>query len=206
MSALRKIAQVSNYQLAFEMEDKLMQRSSNRKHKKYRFLKRLVLTMVGFSLLVVGWGSYHWGYLPVVMIGDLPSNEVDVKNISPDEPFRLLENYDFSEGNYSCYVVWVYYDKVEYNLPRVLFTEEVELLDQLKEAFVVTDTGGDIATCESVIILKRDDDIVLQIYIALDAVSGLQSKEYGWLEFEDRDKVVSCLQLMKSLYGPVVFI
>ena len=165
--------------------------------------KRLIIILGVIFLVALGViGSYSYRLLPVVVERKVDTSLSTAIELQKGDKVQLFKDYDFEKGNYALYIVFSAQENVGY--PKVLFTDQHTVLNQLKESFELTYTGSDIATCESIIYLMKDDKIVLKMGIAIDETAGLQSSDYGWLEFKDREKLLESLKYLSPAYLPYI--
>jgi len=164
---------------------------------KKRLALLALLFILGFIL------SYYFGMLPFVSENKLinTTNNSSIDLLQGDR-VSLFEGYNFNEEDYSFYIVFSSREKIKFS--RVLFTNQKTVLNQIKEAFDFTYSGGDMATCESYLYLKKADKIVLKVGITFDEALGVQSGKYGWLEFKDNKKLRVVLKQLESVYYPYV--
>lgn len=165
--------------------------------------KRLAI----FGLLLLGgiFISYQFRILPLVSTGKIKnSNIMDTLALNKGDTIKVLNQYDFDSGDYSIYVVFSNQEGKRLGFSKVLFTDDIAVLNQINQSFEMTYTGGDIATCESFIYLLQGDDVIFKAGLAIDDVAGLQSSQYGWLEFRDKHKALDCLKAMTKSYKPFI--
>ncbi len=159
------------------------------------------LTLLAFLFLLGFIFSYYFGVFPFVnenkLINTTDNSSIDLLQ---GDRVSLFEGYNFNEEDYSFYIVFSSKEKIRFS--RVLFTNKKEVLNQIKEAFDFTYSGGDMATCESYLYLKKADKTVLKVGIAFDETVGVQSGRYGWLEFKDNKKLEIVLKQLESVYYP----
>lgn len=164
--------------------------------------QQIIILGVIFLVALGVIGSYSFRLLPVVVEHRVDTSPSTAPELQKGDEVQLFKDYHFDKGNYAIYIVFSAKENVEF--PKVLFTDEHTVLNQLKESFELTYTGGDLATCESFLYLLKGDKVVLKMGIVLDEVSGLQSSEYGWLEFKDRQKPLESLKLLSPVYRPYI--
>lgn len=163
------------------------------------------LAILGLLLLVGIFISYQFRLLPLVSTGEIKNSDImDTLALDKGDTIKVLNQYDFDSGDYSIYVVFSNQEGKRLGFSKVLFTDDVTVLNQVNKSFEMTYTGGDIATCESFIYLLQGDDVVFKAGLAIDNVAGLQSPQYGWLEFKDKQKVLDCLKTMTKSYKPFI--
>jgi hypothetical protein len=167
--------------------------------------KKLVIIVMVILLQLIGiGGSYRFGLLPIVSDKEVIEVKSETQTHKEGDKFNVFEQYDFANGNYSLYLVLSNEEATELDCSKVLFTSDIDILVRVKNAFTVTYTGGDIATCESYIYLLKNDDIIAKMGIALTETTGLQSGTFGWLDFAHEHKVFYCIKSMKRVYKPYV--
>lgn len=163
------------------------------------------LAIFGLLLLVGIFISYQFRLLPLVSTGEIKNSKImDTLALDKGDTIKVLNQYDFDSGDYSIYVVFSNQEGKRLGFSKVLFTDDMALLNQINQSFEMTYTGGDIATCESFIYLLQGEDVIFKAGLAIDDVAGLQSPQYGWLEFKDKQKVLDCLKAMTKSYKPFI--
>jgi hypothetical protein len=163
--------------------------------------KKLIFFVVLFLFgLII---SYFFNILPIVTESKALSHTNKLsKELIKGDSVNIFDKYDFNVDNYSLYVVCSSSEKLKFS--KVLFTDEKAVLNKMKEAFKFTYTGGDIATCESYLYLKKDNEIVFKTGIVLEGVIGIQSEKYGWLEFKDDEKLKEVFKQLEPIYLPII--
>lgn len=172
-----------------------------------KYFKRIVVIV---SLLcVVCYGS-------LVLIIGYPV----VLNISPDirhstetyikgQSINPLKDFDFNSGKWSAYLLMSNedYKFIKGNLiGSKLVTNDISILNRLKNECEFTYTDGDIATVTSSFVLYKDGYKVFETGIVLEkSVQGLQNQDYGWITtkhnlinvFNRFDKIKNPLLILK---------
>ncbi len=123
-------------------------------------------------------------------------------NINPFKGF----NFD-SDDNWKLYIVFKGNDLDELSegikKANYLYTSDKEHLKNIKNRWDFKCTEGDMATVESRIVLLKNGNNVFQSGIVVnDNRSGLQSKNFGWVE---SNIILEDLKFFKRSYSPIIF-
>ncbi len=165
--------------------------------------KKLIFFTIMFSVALVV--SYYLNIFPVVIEAEKYSDLNKLpRKLKEGNRVNIFDDFNFSKGGYSLYIVCSNSEKLGFS--KVLFTDEKIVLNQLKDAFELVYTGGDIVTPESCLYLKLEDEIIFKTYIVLDRAMGIQSESYGWLESENSDKLKKAIRQLKQLYYPFIIL
>lgn len=108
------------------------------------------------------------------------------KNFVIDSVFNPIENLDLNKKT----VVYLIFSQDDLNsLPKkmgrskVLFCSDKTILTKLKSVFYFSKLKGDMATCDSQIIIYNDGNKIFQSGILISKnLLGLQNKVTGWSE------------------------
>lgn len=128
---------------------------------------------------------------------------------SPDETRNPLQQFDFSQGNWSAVIVLSMEDRMRrpwgYAYGNVLCTSDRAVLKQLQEV-EFTVTGTDVSTVTSGLYLLNDGKRMFGTGIVLeDVTEGMQSRDFGWIAPVDVGALHRvCGQFSRS-WLPVVF-
>lgn len=163
--------------------------------------RNFVLAIIAILLII---SCYFVGLLPLVSESsdDVILEEV---NLNKGDIFNPFSKFSFNDGNYQLYYIQSAEDKR--GLFKVLYTDEKETLLKIQKVFNCTYTGGDIATYQSKLILVKDSEVVLRMYVELqNQPSGLQNSEFGWITFKERKKVSEMIKEMKGYLMPFLSI
>ncbi len=167
--------------------------------------KLIIIFCLIFFLIGIG---YYFRFFPVVINNQIIKTSSITQTIfKKGDEVKLLNNYDFNNGNYSLYIVFNQRESFNIGCHKVLYTADTVVLNELKESFVLNYTGGDIATYESFLYLFKREELICNIGIGIDeAQFGIQSREYGWLCFKDREKLLKSLDQLRTVYLPLIIL
>ncbi len=160
--------------------------------------------------------SYFLLGFPLIVLKPSSSPQLNVDNTSfhKGDTIEPLKQYDFTENNYSVYIV-IHRNEVEelpafigrkkFSLNKVLWTDELTVLKKIQKEFKFTYTGGDIATCQSMIYVYSDNDLIFQSAIVLEENTfGLQNQHFGWTPVLNSHQIISVLKEFKPYYYPIL--
>lgn len=119
-----------------------------------------------------------------------------------------LKELDFKQGNWKAYLLISSSDNTEiienFKSGGCYQTNNVEILEKLKQKLLVTYTGGDMATVESRFVILKNGKKIFDMGIVLDKYKeGLQSKSYGWLEAKEKT-LSNQLILFSKVHNPFI--
>lgn len=148
--------------------------------------------------------------IPLLLPYDFPivfeDEQFEMVNINSSEQFTFnpLENIDFTSGNNVAYLL---FERVDLNeLPKemdrnkLLVCKDNEILQNLKRDFIFRKSDGDMSTCESEILIYKEDKLVLRSSIIVTySVVGLQNRKFGWSDAQNKEAVISSLARFKPI-------
>lgn len=168
---------------------------------------RKSITIV-ITLVVLFWlYSIITGFILVIPVSKYSPGAIQPKQGDTVKP---LTNFDFNTGKWKAYIAISRSDYKELNtsLKKVslLKTTDLNVLNGMK-GWEFKETGGDMATVESMIYIFHDGTLVFKSGIVLGSSnSGLQNSEYGWLTPIDKDAMIKSAKEFKQVYWPIAFL
>jgi hypothetical protein len=149
--------------------------------------------------------------IPLFFTYDFPivfeDEQLEMVNINSSEQFTFnpLENIDFASGNNIAYLL---FERTDINeLPKAMSRNKLfecsdnEILQNLKRDFIFRKSGGDMATCESEILIYKEEKLVLRSAIVLtDSLVGLQNSKFGWADAQKRESLKNSFIRFKPTY------
>jgi hypothetical protein len=94
----------------------------------------------------------------------------------------------------------------KYNLNKVLHTSDFKTIEKIKDNFNFIYSGGDLATCESMIYIFNDNNLVFQSAIVIgEGHFGLQG-QYGWIQAKESKTIIEILNDFQSYPFPILFL
>ncbi len=156
-------------------------------------------------VIVLAGGYFILGY-PLI-ITNLPEDLVCCN----EQQFELnpLKEVDFELSHNVAYLYFSKEDIVE--LPanmtkqKLFKCSENELLEELKNNFHFIRSEGDMATCESKLILYHDDKLVLCTgFVLTDSIVGIQNKETGWADALKKEKLKDIFLKFKPIHKLII--
>jgi len=163
-----------------------------------------IMTIIGVLWMI----SLFAGYTIVVPISKYKPHE---KVLQKRDTINPLKHMDFNNGNWTVYLVMNQNDKKNLNLQSIksncVWTNNIDLLNQMKDTWRFTYSGGDIATAESAIYFFNNGKLRFKSGIVFDnGREGLQSNEYGWLEAINKNELSHLCNKFKQTYWPIKFL
>lgn len=171
-----------------------------------------VLGVLGILFII----SYFIFGFPLIVLKPSSTLQLNVNNNSfiKGDTIKPLKQYDLIENNCSVYLV-IHRNEVEYlpsfverknfQLSKVLWTDDIEVLKKIQKHFNFTYTGGDIATCQSMIYVYSDNDLIFQSAIVLEEDKfGLQNQLFGWTPALNSNEIIRILKEFKPYYYPIL--
>jgi hypothetical protein len=167
-------------------------------------IKYLLFTII---LILAIWASYHTGVLPIVLSADTENETVHFAE--KQDQLLPLSEIDFTNGENTAYLVLSSQDIAELpdGIPRhkVLVCTQNAILENLKKSLVFRPTHGDMATCESRLLVYHEHKLVLSTAIVIGkTTTGIQSSHSGWLEATDPAGLVSVFGAFEPVYFPII--
>jgi hypothetical protein len=164
--------------------------------------------IIGLAVLIVASGTFFFLFcFPIILNG----NQKDLVHIKDTTQvlFNPLASIDFSKGNN---VAYLYFDKADLEeLPekmskkKILECRKNELLQNLQRDFIFEKSNGDMATCESKILVYKDGNLVFCSSFALtDSVVGIQNSVVGWADAKNRESLTNSFLRFKPTNKVIV--
>jgi len=172
-----------------------------------KLIKKVAVILV--SIFILFWiTSLMTGYVIVIPLTKYTGKQHELKRGDTINP---LAGLDLNKGKWNAYLV---ISKTDYNKfhnsikkSSILKTTDIEVLRMLQKEWIFNYTGGDMATVENSFYLFNDGKLVFSSGIILDGLkSGLQSREYGWLEPISKDLIPNSFKNFKRVYWPIVLL
>lgn len=163
-------------------------------------IKRIIFFLL--ILIVLFFGVYFIFGLPLI-IEDSNNKTIGFNHIDKDS-FNPLEQVDFSSDNIVMYLLFSKEDIKELpstmNKQKLLKCSDKSILKDLKNNFYFTKSNGDMATCESEILVYKNDVLILSTRFAFtDKILGIQNNKVGWANAVNRDKLGNILLKFNSV-------
>jgi hypothetical protein len=168
-----------------------------------------VITSVVLTLSAIGYFVIN----PILIIR---SDTIDTSMIAPDslekgDTVKIFDSFDFSKGDWKAYVSIRNSDNMNLSeaIPKgkLLTTDDIEVLQNMKEHLHFRYTGADVATVENELLLCKEGKVVFGSGIIIDQVQrGLQNQTYGFLECQPFDGLINYSAKFKRVYWPVVIL
>lgn len=146
---------------------------------------KMKIKMIFFLVLVIIISSilYFADFFPLIFIS---KKTILPKNFVKESKFNPIENLDLNKKT----VAYLIFSEDDLNsLPKkmrrskVLFCNDNRILTKIKSVFFFSKLKGDMATCDSQIIIYNDGNKILQSDILISKnLLGLQNKVTGWSE------------------------
>ena len=156
-------------------------------------------------LLVVVTAAYYFNLFPITLGGNIVVNKIPKLHLEKGVKINLFNSFNFDEGDYSLYVIFTPEDSQYLGVSKVLYTDDKDILKKAQSVLLTEYTGGDVATCDSYLYLMKEDTPVLKMGLSIhNNIGGLQSSEYGWIEFVDFNGVYNLLHQLSSVYTPIL--
>lgn len=173
-------------------------------------MKRCTIIVITIALIIQSL-SLITGYTLVIPLSDADKIESDYGKLKLNDKTNVLESLDFSKGHWKAYLI---IDPSDFNDLNVsikkvtcLKTEDISLLQKMKQKWRFRYTGGDMATVVSRILIFQDSKLVFESGIVLDNYrEGLQSENFGWLEPVELNVLSKCCKQFNRVYWPIIFI
>lgn len=153
-------------------------------------MKRKVIIVLA---VVIALGVLFYFFACPVVISNSQKELVNIKDTTLTH-FNPLENIDFTNGNNVAYLHIAKSDIEE--LPKGIAKSKIlecrsnKILQDIQRDFVFTKSNGDMATCESEILIYKEEKLVLRSSIVLtDSVIGLQNSKFGWSNAQNRESL-----------------
>jgi len=169
----------------------------------------IISNCVLFTLVVAM--CYPLGLLPVMYysksVWRIPTKP-DGRTYNKGDKVKIFERFNFDEGGYSLCIYMCAEDMHSLRqFSRVRWTDDVSVLNEIKSKLVLNYTRSDMCTPESCLFLLKDGEPVMTIGLAASGCNvGLQSREYGWIEFDNSYTLTEAMQSMSVAYMPVVWL
>lgn len=178
------------------------------KKKLFYWLSGIVLTLLLASYLV-------FGFPLLVFKTSSPHNiNQSCDSLKNGDIINPLQKINF-KNNCSIYIVISRSDlnelptsitRKKYHLNKVLHTSDFKTIEKIKDNFNFIYTGGDLATCESMIYIFNDNNLVFQSAIVIEENHfGLQG-QYGWIYAKESKTIIEILNDFQSYPFPILFL
>jgi hypothetical protein len=158
-------------------------------------------------LLVMSYGLWlATGFTLPISMQETPSHSYQW---SRDERQNPLQQFDFSQGNWSAVIVLSMEDRMHkpcgYAYGNVLCTSDPAVLKQLQQVqFTVSE--ADVSTVTSGLFLLKDGKRMFGTGIVLeDVTEGMQSRDFGWISPVDVGALHRVCGQFRRSWLPVVF-
>ncbi len=163
---------------------------------------------ISLTVLIVAFvGVYFLCDFPIVLNG----NQKELINISgtTQVKFNPLESIDFSTGDNVAYLLLGKADIKE--LPpkmiknKLLECRSNDILQNLKMDFIFEKANGDMATCESKLLIYKGSKLVFcSSFVLTDRIVGMQNGLVGWANAQSKESLKNSFLLFKPINTPIV--
>lgn len=143
-------------------------------------------------------------------------NNYNIKQENQDlienKTVKILNNLNFSNINTYKAILYIK-DRVDLSSNiqdgKILKTDDIETIKQIKDNWEFNYLNRDIATVENELLIYENDSLIYRTYIVLDKsknsnLLGIQNSEYGWLS-SNTDILEQCSKF-KRVYFPIIFL
>lgn len=167
-------------------------------------MKRVAFITV-IMLLFFMWMMFS----PIVV--DMSSGEVGLERTHSGEKYNPFEKIEINDG----IRVYVQISRDDYTviynkkiiMSRIIYTDDMRLLSQLKECSDFLVSGGDMATCTSKIYITKNNKTIFKSSIGFEKNNlGLQSQSVGWSQAIYPDKIKHILLQFDVVTSPLVIL
>jgi hypothetical protein len=164
--------------------------------------------IIGLAVLIIALSvvAFLCGF-PIVLNG----NQKELININDTTQvkFNPLENIDFSTGDNVAYLLLDKADIKELPLKmsksKLLECRSNETLQNLKRDFVFEKSNGDMATCESKILIYKGSKLVFcSSFVLTDSIVGMQNNLVGWADAQNKERLKNGFIKFKPINKPIV--
>lgn len=167
--------------------------------------KKIILVLI-IVITVLGIGYFLCDY-PIVLNKN-QREMIKVKDTS-QVIFNPIESIDLSTGSNVAYLLFNKTDLKELpsgmNKSKMLGYSNNKILQSLKNNFLFTQTGGDMATCESKIYIYKDSKLVFHSsFVLTDNILGIQNSLVGWSDAVNKVELKKILFKFKPVNKPIV--
>ena len=146
---------------------------------------------------------------PIVV--DMSSGEVGLERIPSGEKYNPFEEIEINDR----IRVYVQISRDDYTIffnkknvkGRIIYTDDVLLLSQLKECSDFLVSGGDMSTCTSKIYITKNNKTIFKSNIGFENNNiGLQSQSVGWSQALYPDKIKHIFLQFDVAASPLVIL
>ncbi len=165
--------------------------------------------LFGLTVLLLSlFGLYYFNVLPLLVDNDKEINisEDQIVNDSIVNPLGGLVT-----DNVEIYLyiadsdLSLLPDKMLKN--KLLYTNNPLVIKELVSNFNFKYTHSDMATCESVLYIYSDKELIYKSNIVIESdIIGFQNESSGWLQAVNKDQIIESLHKLKPVYYPIVFL
>lgn len=176
----------------------------NQQIKRVKTLAWRIGTLVLLGLMILG--SYYFKKLPWVNITSAELKVSSEMEFGRGDTIKPFQDLDLKGEKIELFVV--FNDPLNTEFPKILYTDKIDQIEKLNIGGEAVVTGGDMATLENRIILKKDGQLIrsFSFVISENKPSGLQSQSYGWMEFTSADNFKSVIGKLEKVHRPYVSI
>lgn len=172
-----------------------------------KFIVVLVAIVVFFVVLCPILFPYDF---PLVSNGN-QTEQLLIKDTTQAK-FNPIESIDFSSGDNVAYLLFERTDIKE--LPRKMSKKKLfechsnEILQNLQRDFIfINSYGGDMATCESKILIYKGTKLVFcSSFVLTDSIVGIQNSIVGWADAQNKESLKNSLLQFKSINTLIVIL
>ena len=167
-------------------------------------MKRIAFTSVILLLLLI-WMMFS----PIVV--DMSSRDVGLERTPSGEKYNPFEKIEIND-RIRVYVQisrddYVVFFNKKIVLGRIIYTDDIQLLSQLKECSDFIVSGGDMATCTSKIYITKKNKTIFKSNISFEKNNiGLQSQSVGWSQALYPDKIKQIFLQFDVVASPLVIL
>jgi hypothetical protein len=147
-------------------------------------MKKIII--ISLTVFVIVLASLYFLFdFPIILNGN--QKESLIESDTADNIFNPIKSIDFNTGNNRVYLYFGNADIAE--LPKKMIKSKLfecsnnEILQDLKRDFIFKKSGGDMSTCESKLLVYKNDKLVFcSSFVLTDNVIGLQNSLAGWAD------------------------
>lgn len=165
-----------------------------------------IIFLVLLLILITGVTFVSLGHSVVICRQELPVINYAFKSGQTVNP---LEEFDFSDGKWTAFVVFSNDDRPY--LPAgiknstVIRCDDKVVLKELQNQLEFHYSGGDMTTVVSRMLLFKNDLLMFDSGLVVEpGMEGLQSRDFGWIENKNPGSLARILSKFQRVWSPLV--
>lgn len=168
--------------------------------------KFYILMIIGISIFT------YLCFNPIIFYGkEARESSLIKKKYKKGDTIKVLDRLNFNEGHWVAYLVINKEDSkdIDNRIPtgKILKTESLTLLKEMKRNWMFKYTGGDLATVQSQIRFYKDDEFVFVSNIVLDRTfEALQNTSFGCVYPIEEGIMVKYYMQFERVFYPFVIL